>query len=82
MNSINPIYPNPPEDIQARNFFSPQSEEYRLLKDLIISELAFSQNALYCPIHHSIESKSEGSRLRHVMCSNVHSRTDFIGKIL
>lgn len=72
-------YPNPPEEVNSRNFLSPLSEEYRQLKDLIISELAFTQNSFYCPQHHMIEVRSEGSKLRHETCPNVQARVDLLG---
>ena len=76
---MNPSYPNPPEDLNARNFFSPRSEEYRSMKDLIVSELAFTINSFYCPIHHMIEVRSEGSKLRHEGCVGVQARVDLLG---
>lgn len=53
------MYSNPPENLELRVFYTPESEEYSLIKNKIYDEFSASTNpAYYCLSHHSVETRS------------------------
>jgi len=49
---------NPLEDIDSRPSYSPDSEEFALMRDFLFSELRENTTIYYCLKDHSIETRT------------------------